>query len=67
MLVTRSDYASLERPGVAVEPVCPGVVAVPKILEKLLRAGEGRVLKKLEDAGKLRREGNGPSSRYVLG
>lgn len=26
-----------------------------------------RLLKKLEDAGKLRREGNGPSSRYVLG
>ena len=25
-----------------------------------------RLLKKLEDAGKLRREGNGPSSRYVL-
>ena len=68
--VRQRDIDATRRSGLVLEfaEKNDGVVTTADVMDLfgLSYISAYRVLKKLEDAGKLRREGNGPSSRYVL-
>ena len=69
--VRQRDIDATRRSGLVLEfaEKNDGVVTTADVMDLfgLSYISAYRLLKKLEDAGKLRREGNGPSSRYVLG
>ncbi len=68
--VRQRDIDATRRSGLVLEfaEKNDGVVTTADVMDLfgLSYISAYRLLKKLEDAGKLRREGNGPSSRYVL-
>ncbi len=69
--VRQRDIDATRRSGLVLEfaEKNDGVVTTADVMDLfgLSYISAYRLLKKLEDVGKLRREGNGPSSRYVLG